>query len=97
MLAGPRVISPVIEERKIERTERICSQHQPPIEVLPFRRFNVGTITTGSEVFHGRIKDRFGAVVREKPGEFGRRTIGQTLVSDCRRRINGARSAVRPL
>ncbi len=89
IMAGTRVIPLVIEEHKIERVERICSQHQPLIEVLPFRSFNVGIITTGSEVFHGRIKDQFGPVVREKLGELGCRVLGQTLASDDKRRIVG--------
>ena len=87
VLAGTRVIPLVIEGHKIERVERICSEHQPLIEVLPFRSLNAGIITTGSEVYHGRIKDGFGPVVREKLGELGCRTMGQTFVSDDRGRI----------
>ncbi len=87
VLAGTRVIPLVIEEHKIERVERICAQHQPLIEVLPFRSLNAGIITTGSEVYYGRIKDQFGPVVREKLGEFGCRVMGQTYVSDDRGRI----------
>jgi molybdenum cofactor synthesis domain-containing protein len=89
VLAGTRVIPLVIEEHKIEQVERICSQHQPLIEVMPFRSFNVGIITTGSEVYYGRIKDEFGPVVREKLCEFGCRAIGQTYVSDDKRQIVG--------
>ncbi len=87
VLAGIRVIPLVIEEAKVQRVERICSQHQPLIEVLPFRSFNAGIITTGSEVFHGRIKDEFGPVVREKLGELGCQTLGQSFVSDDPKRI----------
>jgi molybdenum cofactor synthesis domain-containing protein len=86
-LAGTRVIPLVIEEYKIELVESICSRHRPLIEVLPFKRFNAGIITTGSEVYHGRIKDQFGPVVRKKLGEFGCRVIGQSFVSDDRGRI----------
>jgi len=87
VLAGPRVIPLVIEEHKIERIERICAQHQPLIEVLPFRSLNVAIITTGSEVYHGRIKDQFGPVVRKKLDEFGCRVLGQTFASDDPRLI----------
>jgi molybdenum cofactor synthesis domain-containing protein len=87
VLAGTRVIPLVIEESKIELAESICSLHRPLIEVLPFKRFNVGIITTGSEVFHGRIKDQFGPVVRENLSEFGCSAIGQSFVSDDQRRI----------
>jgi len=82
VLAGIRVIPLVIEEAKVKRAEHVCSRHQPLIEVLPFRSFNVGIITTGSEVYHGRIKDEFGPVVREKLSELGCRTLGQSFVSD---------------
>jgi len=88
VLAGTRIIPLVIEEHKVESVESVCSRHQPLIEVLPFRRVNAGIITTGSEVYHGRIKDQFGPVVREKLAEFGCGVIGQTLVSDDRGRIS---------
>ncbi len=87
VLAGTRVIPLVVEERKIERVERICSRRHPLIEVLEFRSRNVGIITTGSEVYYGRIKDRFGPVVRAKLDEFGCRALGQVFVADDRRRI----------
>jgi molybdenum cofactor synthesis domain-containing protein len=87
VLAGIRVIPLVIEEAKVERAVHICSRRQPLIEVLPFRSFNVGIITTGSEVYHGRIKDQFGPVVRKKLDGFGCRTLGQSFVSDEPKRI----------
>jgi molybdenum cofactor synthesis domain-containing protein len=87
VLAGTRVIPLVIEESKIELVESICSRHRPVIEVVPFRKLSVGIITTGSEVFHGRIEDQFGPVVREKLSEYACRAIGQSFVSDDRRRI----------
>jgi molybdenum cofactor synthesis domain-containing protein len=86
-IAGTRVIPLVIEEHKVERVERICARHRPLIEVMPFKKFKVGIVTTGSEVYHGRIEDQFGPVVREKLGEFGCSVIGQTLVSDDQKRI----------
>ena len=89
VLAGIRVIPLVIEETKVEHAEHICSQHHALIEVLPFRSFNAGIITTGSEVYHGRIKDEFGPVVREKLSELGCRTLGQSFVSDEPQRIVG--------
>jgi len=87
VLAGTRITPLVIEECKIAEVERICSLHQPLIEVLPFKSPDVGIITTGSEVYHGRIKDAFGPVVRKKFDEFGCRVLGQTLVSDDPGRI----------
>ncbi len=87
VLAGTRIIPLVIEEPKVERVERICDEHRPLLEVIPFEPFDVGIITTGSEVYHGRIEDRFGPVVREKLEDFGCRVIGQSYVSDDAGRI----------
>jgi molybdenum cofactor synthesis domain-containing protein len=43
---------------------------------------NAGIVTTGSEVFHGRIEDRFGPVIARKLEDLGCRVLGKTLVSD---------------
>lgn len=82
ILAGTRVIPLVIDEGKILEVESICGENAPLIEVLPFRPLKVGIVTTGSEVFHGRIKDKFGPVVIRKLEELGCRVIGQSFVSD---------------
>jgi molybdenum cofactor synthesis domain-containing protein len=81
-VAGTRIIPLVIEKKKIKQVESICRQHAPLVEIRPFRSLKVGIVTTGSEVYHGRIKDQFGPVVIHKVEELGCRVIGQTLVSD---------------
>ena len=87
VLAGTRVIPLVVEESKVEVVESVCRRYRPLIEVLPFKRLSAGIITTGSEVYRGRIKDQFGPVVCEKLNEFECRVIGQSFVSDDRMRI----------
>ena len=82
IVAGTRIIPLVIEEEKIGRIEEICRKNAPLIEIKPLRPLNVGIVTTGSEVFTGRIQDRFGPVVIAKLEELGCRVIGKTLVSD---------------
>lgn len=42
----------------------------------------VGVVTTGSEVFYGRIQDAFGPVLRKKFVALGSTVVGQTLTSD---------------
>jgi molybdenum cofactor synthesis domain-containing protein len=81
-IAGTRIIPLVIEKRKIELVEEVCRQHDPLIEIKPLRSLRVGIVTTGSEVYHGRIKDQFGPVVTRKLEEFGCQVIGQTFASD---------------
>jgi hypothetical protein len=81
-VAGTRVIPLVIAESKVEEVERICREHRPVIQIRPFQHFKVGLVITGSEVYHGRIKDEFGPVVRAKFAELGSHVFKEILVSD---------------
>ncbi len=81
-VAGTRIIPLVIEEKKIKLVERICRENAPLVELKPFRAAKVGIVTTGSEVYYGRIKDQFGPVVIRKLKEFNCEVVGQDFVSD---------------
>jgi molybdenum cofactor synthesis domain-containing protein len=87
VVAGTRIIPLVIDEGTVEIIEAKRRGNAPVVEVLPFRPLRVGIVTTGSEVFHGRIKDRFGPVVARKLEEYGCEVIGQIYVSDEADRI----------
>jgi hypothetical protein len=82
IIAGTRIIPLVIEKKKIEQVENICRCHSPLIEISPLRSLRVGIVITGSEVYHGRIKDQFGPVVKRKMEELGCLMVGQTFASD---------------
>jgi len=79
-VAGARVVPLMIEDEKLRQLESFVSG--PVIEVLPLRRAKVGVVTTGSEVFYGRIQDAFGPVLRKKFAALGSTVVGQTLTSD---------------
>ena len=81
-VAGTRIIPLVTREEKIKAVESICLQNYPVVEIKPFRPLQVGIVTTGSEIFHGRITDKFGPVLRDKFGELGSTVMDQVLVSD---------------
>jgi molybdopterin biosynthesis enzyme len=83
-VAGTRIIPLVAEESLILAAEALCRDVFPLIQVKPFKPFRVGLIITGSEVFHGRIKDQFGPVVTKKFEDLGSRVVEQKLVSDDR-------------
>ena len=83
-LAGTRVVPLVIAEAPIRRVEQICAEARPVIQVKPFKACRVGIVTTGSEVYHGRIKDAFGPVVEKKFRDLGCQVLRQILVSDDR-------------
>ena len=80
-IAGMRVVPLVIEEEKMERVKEICGQ-ESIFSLLPFRKMKAGIVTTGSEVYHGRIKDQFTPVVKEKLLEYGMEVPGNILCSD---------------
>jgi len=83
-VAGTRVIPLLATESRIEDVERLCSPENggPIVRVLPFRALSVGIVTTGNEVYYGRIKDSFGPVLREKFAYLGSRILDQTFSPD---------------
>ncbi|MEW6661509.1 MAG: molybdopterin-binding protein [Bacillota bacterium] len=82
IVAGTRVIPIVIDDQSIEQVEQICHDAGPVVEVKPFFSKKVGIITTGNEVYRGRIQDRFGPVVINKLEPFGATLIGQEIAPD---------------
>lgn len=79
-VAGTRIIPLVIEEEKINKAEEIVKEKI--VRVLPYKPKKVGIVTTGSEVYHGRIKDAFGPVIKRKVEEYNCEVLGQTIVYD---------------
>ena len=79
-VAGTKIIPLVIEEEKIKKAEEIINKKI--IEVLPYRSKKIAIVTTGSEVYSGRIKDAFGPVIKRKVEEFNCQVIGQVIVPD---------------
>ncbi len=93
-VAGSRVVPLVIESNKIVGVEEFCRQRSPILEIKPFKSMKAGLVTTGSEVFHHRIKDEFGPVVQRKIAEFGSQVIRQIYAPDD---IAMIRQAIRTL
>ena len=82
VLAGTRVIPLVVPEELMRKAEAVCADHLPIIEVKPLRQAKVGVVTTGSEIFNGRIKDGFGPLLRAKFEDLGSEVMDQVFVSD---------------
>ncbi|MCR5100517.1 MAG: molybdopterin-binding protein [Butyrivibrio sp.] len=80
-LAGTRIIPLVIEEEKMEKA-REAAGDKPILKIIPFHHVKVGIITTGSEVFKGRIEDAFGPAIRKKLAEYDTEVIGQKILDD---------------
>lgn len=88
-VAGVRVVPLVIDENKLALVEKIAHDSSV-ISIKPFRAYRVGVITTGSEVYHGRIQDQFGPVVKEKVEAFGCKVIEHIIVPDDKGQISDA-------
>lgn len=69
-LAAMRVIPLVIEENKLDAADAVAGD-APIMELLPYKLKRCGVVTTGSEVFHGRIKDTFTPVIVDKLKTYG--------------------------
>lgn len=80
-LAGTRIIPLVIDKEKMERAKALAGD-TPIFELKPFQKKRVGIVTTGNEVFFGRIEDTFTPVIEEKLSEYDVEIIGHELCSD---------------
>ena len=69
-LAGTRVIPLVIGKDKMDIAKGIAEE-MPILNVLPYVLKTAAVITTGSEVFHGRIEDKFTPVLEKKLSDYG--------------------------
>lgn len=80
-LAGTRVIPLLIEKEIMEEVKKVAGD-EPLLTLMPYKHKKVGIVTTGSEVYKGRIKDAFGPVIRKKFEPFGAEILGQVIVDD---------------
>lgn len=84
-LAGTRIIPLVIEEEKMHRARQAAMEvtdNHPLLSLLPYRHKKAAIVTTGSEVYKGRIQDTFTPVLIEKLKEFPTEIIGHSICDD---------------
>ncbi len=82
VVAGTRIIPLVTTDAKVRQVEEVCRLYHPVIDIRPLRPRPVGIITTGSEVYHGRIEDKFGPVLHRKFAALGCQVLRQVFVPD---------------
>jgi molybdopterin biosynthesis enzyme len=94
-LCGTRVIPLVIDKRRLEEAEALVGK-KPLLKLTPFRKgLKAGIVTTGSEVFYGRIEDKFTPVVERKLAALGV-TVAEKRLSDDQSANNRSRHRQRP-
>ena len=79
-LAGMRIIPLVIEKEKMEKVKQLVPN--PILEIKPFVLKKAAIITTGSEVYKGRIQDTFTPVIQEKLAKFGCEMVYHEVCDD---------------
>ena len=80
LVGGARIIPLVIEKEKMDRAKALIKD--PILNIRPYKKYKVGIITTGNEVFYGRIEDKFGPVILEKLKPYNSEIIGQAFCPD---------------
>ena len=89
-VAGTRVIPLIIEKAKLE-TAQAAAGTEPLMRVIPYTLKTAAIITTGSEVYHKRIEDRFTPVLNEKFKAYGIEVTERILTDD---NINNIKDAI---
>ena len=88
-LLGTRVIPLVIAKEKMELVKKTAGE-EPLVSLTPFQKMKAGIITTGNEVYHGRIKDTFTPVVVGKLKTYGVEIGDHILCDDNQEKITNA-------
>ena len=81
ILAGARIIPLFTEKNRLDKALRIKG-NKPILQIRPFKNIKVGIVTTGSEVYHKRIIDRFTPVVKDKIKEYNLEFVHNELCDD---------------
>ncbi|NLO47306.1 MAG: molybdopterin-binding protein [Clostridiales bacterium] len=89
-LAGARIVPLVTKRRNLEKALGIARENFPVFSVLPFKPLKCGIIITGSEVYYGRIEDRFEPVMKSKLAAYGADILGFVKCPDDLSVISGA-------
>lgn len=80
-IASMRIVPLVTQEAQIARLEALCKDNKV-LDLLPYQPRKAGIIITGSEVYHGRIQDKFEAVARGKLSKYPCEIVGVAICDD---------------
>ena len=87
IIAATRIIPLRIEKKQLKELEEIMKNN----ELMEIKKINsalrVGIITTGNEIFYGRIKDKAREALGEKLGKYGITNITQVFMPDEKEKI----------
>lgn len=88
-LASMRIVPLVTQETQMLEAEKLC-ENEKLLDLKPYQNKKMGVVITGSEVYTGRIKDKFEPVVRAKMKQYPCEIAGVTICDDDLNMIVGA-------
>ncbi|MCD8341561.1 MAG: molybdopterin-binding protein [Clostridiales bacterium] len=88
-LCGTRVIPLVIEKEKMAAAQQAAGD-APLFRLCPLKAKKYGVVTTGNEVYYGRIQDTFTPVIQEKMAEYGCEMVAHEILNDDHEKITAA-------
>lgn len=80
-LASMRIVPLVTQEKQIIQAEELCKTTKL-LDLCQYQYKKVGIIITGSEIYTGRIKDKFEPVMRTKLSDYPCEILGVTICDD---------------
>lgn len=90
LLGGCRIIPLTIEKEIIDDIEKMTQGKEKLFQVKEFIPHKVALIVTGSEVYKGRIEDKFGPIIKRKVESYNSTLFNKTIVDDSTEDIKKA-------
>lgn len=81
-LSGVRIVPLVTKRENVDLAVNAAQLFSPVFSVLPFIKLKVGLIITGSEIYYGRIEDKFEPIMRKKLKAFDADFLGAVKCPD---------------
>ena len=81
-LCGLRIVPLVTKRANVEKAVQLAGANAPVLTVLPFKPLRCGIVITGSEVYYGRIQDKFEPVMTKKLKSYGAEILGAVKCPD---------------
>lgn len=81
-VAATRIIPLTTKMGKVKKIEDICHSAGSILYTKKIQDLKVGIVVTGTEVYEGRIIDRFGPVLEEKVNKYGGSLLGIKYAPD---------------
>ncbi len=80
-LASMRIVPLVTQETQIIQAETLCREKKL-LALKPYQPRKLGVVITGSEIYTGRIQDKFQPVIRGKMQQYPCEILGVTICDD---------------